>query len=350
MTDVTETCDVENPEIYMTRELWNKIVILFREVHEKHKSEVLVWLVAEKKDPLRVIDFYVPEQEVSGAACETEGEENYDRYFLRVWRETNDRFVCGSMHSHAEMGVFHSGTDDHDVENQAYINLNERLPFIDITSNIKGACKARVCLKKDCGAVITKDVDEITFPDMENAQEYDFEEVIKKVKKKVFSFTKFSYGDKKSYYDIPYEVREAVEDIGKYPISVIVETITDLVKHVEKGEEAKLIVRLACGLYRLKDAKLLEKSIKDLDYETARNEVNKRQNRERTTLMNWSEHYDNRDPWGDYYGTMGMEAMHFRYGLEAPDEDGAEEETGELLEELNSPKERDPKGRTPHVG
>lgn len=74
----------------------------FSEVYKKHKSESVVILFYNYQKSLWHVA--VPEQTVSGASVDyksiTEGPEGCDR--------------IGTIHSHANFGAFHSGTDDND--------------------------------------------------------------------------------------------------------------------------------------------------------------------------------------------------------------------------------------------
>ena len=88
-------------------ELFEKIKHFFQEVYKKHKSEVaiLLWYNFEIED----WKIEVPKQTVSGSSV------NYNRDKEISDTLTNDGYVCvGSIHSHCEMGAFHSGTDDSD--------------------------------------------------------------------------------------------------------------------------------------------------------------------------------------------------------------------------------------------
>jgi len=82
-----------------------QILSLFREVYKKFHSEANIILHYNKKRKRYRID--VPKQGVTGASVEyVNGEDTYKDY-IRI----------GTIHSHANMSAFHSGTDQHDEEN-----------------------------------------------------------------------------------------------------------------------------------------------------------------------------------------------------------------------------------------
>lgn len=82
-----------------------QILTLFRNVYEKYRSEANVILHYNRKRKTYRID--VPKQGVSGASVDyVNGEDTYKDY-IRV----------GTIHSHASMSAFHSGTDHGDELN-----------------------------------------------------------------------------------------------------------------------------------------------------------------------------------------------------------------------------------------
>ena len=91
-------------------DLYKQIYSFFKSVYTEHKSEVavLLWYNFERKDWF----IEVPKQKVSGASV------NYDRDLEENKKLESKGYICvGSIHSHCEMGAFHSGTDDGDEYN-----------------------------------------------------------------------------------------------------------------------------------------------------------------------------------------------------------------------------------------
>lgn len=81
-----------------------QILSLFRDVYKKYRAEANVILHYNRKKKRYRID--VPTQGVTGASVNyVNGEDSYDNY-IRI----------GTIHSHASMTAFHSGTDQHDEE------------------------------------------------------------------------------------------------------------------------------------------------------------------------------------------------------------------------------------------
>ena len=100
--DCTSYASLDVAKITMRQ--FTQILSLFREVYKKFHSEANVILHYNKKRKRYRID--VPLQGVTGASVEyVNGEETYKDY-IRI----------GTIHSHANMSAFHSGTDQHDEE------------------------------------------------------------------------------------------------------------------------------------------------------------------------------------------------------------------------------------------
>jgi len=88
----------------ITTRQFAQILTLFREVYKKYKAECNVILHYNIKRKRYRIE--VPRQDVSGASVDyANGEESYKNY-IRI----------GTIHSHANMTAFHSGTDQSDEE------------------------------------------------------------------------------------------------------------------------------------------------------------------------------------------------------------------------------------------
>ena len=91
-------------------EMFNKIYEFFKYVYKTHKSEVaiLLWHNFETKD----WDTEVPTQTVGGASVSYTRNESF-----KDEMEAKGFTCVGTIHSHCEMGAFHSGIDDHDEYN-----------------------------------------------------------------------------------------------------------------------------------------------------------------------------------------------------------------------------------------
>ncbi len=81
--------------------LFAKVYEFFKAVYEEHKSEAVILLFYNQKtEKFKVV---VPPQKVSGAACD------YNKGMT-----IKGMNMIGTIHSHANMSAFHSGTDDAD--------------------------------------------------------------------------------------------------------------------------------------------------------------------------------------------------------------------------------------------
>lgn len=83
--------------------IFGKIIGFFKKIYEMYKSESIVLLYYNKdKNSFKI---QVPEQEVSGASLS-----------YQPCQSLKDHILIGSIHSHANMSAFHSGTDVGDEE------------------------------------------------------------------------------------------------------------------------------------------------------------------------------------------------------------------------------------------
>jgi hypothetical protein len=83
--------------------LFGNILGFFRDVYKLYSSESIVLLYYNKEE--KVYKVFVPEQEVTGASLSYKSNQTMKNHLL-----------VGSIHSHASMSAFHSGTDVHDEE------------------------------------------------------------------------------------------------------------------------------------------------------------------------------------------------------------------------------------------
>lgn len=179
------------------------------------KQEFNGYLVAKKENVWRIVDLIIPEQKVSGASVEEKpGKEKasqYEEQFVKVLKENDDKVIIGTMHSHNSMGSFHSSTDDLDVDDHAYLNLNEGLPFIDIVWSHKDT-KIWVTMKFNGGGKqsFTVEPEKVEF---EIIKTNDKESIIKDIKEKY------------SQYEIDEEILEKA-------ISKKID-VKDIVKNIE---------------------------------------------------------------------------------------------------------------------
>ena len=113
-------------------EILLQIVSFFEAVYEKHQSEAIVqvfWNEETKK-----YFMYIPEQSVSGASCDYERNTDLERKHLLVF----------TIHSHAGMGAFFSGTDDKDEMESKLFGVMGK---IDTELEVKFRTKGDVPLK-----------------------------------------------------------------------------------------------------------------------------------------------------------------------------------------------------------
>ena len=80
-----------------------RIIAFFREVHKEFYGEAIVLLFYD--ETRRVYKIVPPHQKVTAAACD------YNKGITIEGMQ-----MIGTIHSHASMSAFHSGTDDHDEE------------------------------------------------------------------------------------------------------------------------------------------------------------------------------------------------------------------------------------------
>jgi len=130
-------------------------------------------LIAPKANPWMCEDMVIPKQKVTGTSVDLPKEGKYSpyqRFFEAYIEKSKTHVIIGTIHSHNDMDTFFSGGDDDDLDNNAFLNLNENLPFIDIVwSHKENDYKARVRLKigkgeskqiftqEDCEVEITGD-------------------------------------------------------------------------------------------------------------------------------------------------------------------------------------------------
>lgn len=146
-------------EVFFDVGVWQKIQELTRQVDD----EWIGYLIGEFKDmKARITDLAIPEQYVSGASCESlEGDP--------------PKGTVGWVHSHDDMGVFYSGTDD--VTNQQH--------FISLVVNKKSEYKLTAMMRLPCKAKIQVPAKLILMSGI------DVSEFIKSVKPKIFNSDTF---------------------------------------------------------------------------------------------------------------------------------------------------------------
>lgn len=137
-------------------EIDDKVDSIIKQLDEEldGDKEFSVFLIADKDNPYKIVDVIVPKQEVSGSSVDIpliNERSQYESAFVNFWNNQNNNLVViGTLHSHHDMGSFHSGVDDDDVNNNAPFNLNEQLPFIDIVWSHEES-KAWVAMKVSKG-------------------------------------------------------------------------------------------------------------------------------------------------------------------------------------------------------
>lgn len=143
----------------------------FADVYTKYKSEAVVILFYNYKKNLYHVE--VPKQEVSGAGVNyksvTQGPKGFDR--------------IGTIHSHADFGAFHSGTDDHDEESFDGLHIT----IGDCNKDEKSYSARIMCSKKEF---------KVDIVNILTAQPYPVEAPktwMKQIKEKTYSYNR-SYG------------------------------------------------------------------------------------------------------------------------------------------------------------
>jgi len=101
LEDVQTFAKIKIPKLPI--KLFANILGFFRDVYKLYSSESVVLLYYNKND--KSYKVFVPEQEVSCASLSYKSDNTIQNYLL-----------VGSIHSHANMSAFHSGTDVHDEE------------------------------------------------------------------------------------------------------------------------------------------------------------------------------------------------------------------------------------------
>jgi proteasome lid subunit RPN8/RPN11 len=135
--------------------------------------------VSEDRTSVEVTGYYVPEQEVTGSTVK-----NTDMNITREFLHENK--IIAGIHSHVNMGVFFSGTDEETTKSSIRYH---------VVTNNRGDYVARGRYTLACGMEGFKDMDIVL--DAEVSEEVDIEG-IERVKKHVYE-TKL-YGD----YDYTY--------------------------------------------------------------------------------------------------------------------------------------------------
>jgi len=90
--------------------VFNKVVSFFKQVYRMHHSEAVVMLYLENDSKKYYI--HVPPQKVSGASVDYEREVSFP-----------GKTLVGTIHSHANFGAFHSGTDVGDEKGMDGIHI-----------------------------------------------------------------------------------------------------------------------------------------------------------------------------------------------------------------------------------
>lgn len=127
--------------------------VLDKALKDKHGSdkEFCGLLIAPRDNIWMCEDMVIPKQKVTGTSVKLPKDGKYSPYqrFFEEYCINNDTHVIiGTIHSHNNMSSFFSGGDDEDLLNNAFLNLGEDLPFIDIVWSKKdNEYKGRVRLK-----------------------------------------------------------------------------------------------------------------------------------------------------------------------------------------------------------
>lgn len=127
-------CPHKKTSISFDAQKWRELQYLMYDMgHLEYAAYLLGTL-----EPLEVQDYYIPEQEVSGAAVEIGSAE--------IPADVANRII-GHLHSHHHMGAFHSGTDEH--------NMN--YPVNIVISYDKAVANVR--MKMPCGAFMRSEAE-----------------------------------------------------------------------------------------------------------------------------------------------------------------------------------------------
>lgn len=127
--------------------------VLDKALKEKYNSdkEFAGLLVVPRDNIWMCEDMIIPKQEVTGGSVKLPKEGKYSpyqKYFEDYFLNNKTHLVIGTIHSHNNMSPFFSCGDDEDLDNNAFLNLNEGLPFIDIVWSKKDSeYKSRVKIK-----------------------------------------------------------------------------------------------------------------------------------------------------------------------------------------------------------
>ena len=103
LEELTQTASIDIPKI--PSKLVGHVIGFFRDVYDEYKSEAAVLLYYNQEN--KQFRIHAPKQTVSAASVnyKPENENGPEGYVL-----------LGTIHSHANMSAFHSGTDVHDEE------------------------------------------------------------------------------------------------------------------------------------------------------------------------------------------------------------------------------------------
>jgi Cu/Ag efflux protein CusF len=130
-----------------------RVVAFFREVYKEYYGESIVLLFYDETK--RVYKIVPPHQKVTGAACD------YNKAIT-----IEGMTMVGTIHSHASMSAFHSGTDDKDEEHFDGLHItvgNVNNDEVSITASIVANGHRFVVEPEDYveRLVKTKDIDEV---------------------------------------------------------------------------------------------------------------------------------------------------------------------------------------------
>lgn len=181
----TETITNENDTIFpcyiincskIPRVVHNLILDFFIKIYDKYKSEAMIFLLYNPKKKEWKID--TPTQDVSAASCSYGSPSYHEGYIL-----------AGTIHSHGNMGAFHSSIDDTDEFNQNGIHIT----FGNVNTNVTYAVSIvsnGVRFKLEIEDIV-EGIEPITESEM-------LTEMLTKVQKK--AITPYSYNKPKSSY------------------------------------------------------------------------------------------------------------------------------------------------------
>ena len=131
-----------------------RVIAFFREVYKEYYGEAIVLLFYDEVK--RVYKIVPPHQKVTASACD------YNKGIT-----IDGMQMIGTIHSHASMSAFHSGTDDKDEEHFDGLHItigNMRDDHVSITASIVANGHRFVCQPEDYveRLIKTVDIDETT--------------------------------------------------------------------------------------------------------------------------------------------------------------------------------------------